>query len=197
MRPIKAEMFYKIRCRGCANKDLKVMETYCRCGEGKKRSSDYISCRDEVGQRKTKCPCFIQGSSCNKKCRCFNCGNGFGKKDCLTPVKRRAKKITSSLPSAKRKRGYDYLNEAGFEVKQGSWTTLETCILHTTESFISSTCISPTTENIFKLYNYVIRQINTDEQKHSANKKAINQIRAKLQCKKNKQEAMLNFVSGL
>ena len=74
-----------------------------------KKSSDYISCRDEVGQRKTKCPCFIQGSSCNKKCRCFNCGNGFGKKDCLTPVKRRAKKITSSSPSAKRKRGYDYL----------------------------------------------------------------------------------------
>lgn len=53
----------------------KVMETFCRRGEG-----NDISCRDEVGQRKTKCPCLIQGSSCNRKSRnlrCSDCSETF------------------------------------------------------------------------------------------------------------------------
>lgn len=186
----------KCRCRVCENKE-KDEETFCRCGQGKNKSTNYVSCHDEDGQRKTKCPCFKQGNSCSRKCRCFNCNNDFGKKDCLTPVKRRAKKITSSSPTTKRKRGYDYLNEAGFEVERGSWTMLETCILHTTESFISSTCISPTTENIYKLYNYVIKHLKSDELKSSANEKTINQIRAKLKYKRSRQEAKLSFLNGL
>ena len=64
----------------------------------------------------------------------------FGVRVSLTSGRRRAQKITSGSPSSmKRKRCSDYLNSAGFEVELGSWTSWETCILNTTESFISST----------------------------------------------------------
>ena len=45
----------------------------------------------------------------------------------------------------------------------GSWTKMETCILSTTESYITSTGIASTSENIHKLYNNVIKSVTSQE----------------------------------
>ena len=41
---------------------------------------------------------------------------------------------------------------------------METCILSTTESYIASICIAPTTENIKKLYNFVVKSVQMQMQ---------------------------------
>ena len=111
--------------------------------------------------------------------------------------KRRAQKITSSSPSSKRKPCHEYLDNAGATINFGSWTSLETCILSTTESYIASTCIAPTTENIQKLYNYVIKGMVSQEGTGSTRFKSLNQVRAKLLHKKKKEEALRGFVGAL
>ena len=145
-------------CIGCTNHTT-VNDSSCRCGEGKRKESMFTSCHGKVGQRKTKCPCFSQGIACGSDCRCLNCQNDFGSRNVLSMRTRRAQKITSSSPSSKRKPIYEYLDQAKAAIKFGSWTTMETCILSTTESYIASICIAPTTENIQKLYNFVVKSV--------------------------------------
>lgn len=111
--------------------------------------------------------------------------------------KRRAQKVTSSSPSSKRKPCHEYLDNAGATINFGSWTSLETCILITTESYITSTCIAPTTENIQKLYNYVIKSMVSQEGTGLPRFKSLNQVRAKLLHKKKKEEALRGFVDAL
>ena len=79
----------------------------------------------------------------------------------------------------------------------GSWTSWETCILNTTESFISSTCIPPTTENIQKLFNFAVKNMRSHEGKRLANVKSLNKVRAKLQQKKEKEKAIRGFLSAI
>lgn len=79
----------------------------------------------------------------------------------------------------------------------GSWTKMETCILSTTESYIASTCIAPTTENIQKLFNYVIKGITSQEEIGLTRTKSVNQVRAKLLHKKKKEEALRGFLSAV
>lgn len=183
----------KCKCIGCGNKNS-AKDTQCRCGAGKRNGEKSTSCHDKLGSRKTKCPCFKQGRACGIKCRCVNCLNDFGARVKSTSGKRRAQKITSSSPSSKRKRCSEYLDSAGFEVQLGSWTSWETCILNTVESFISSTCIPPTLENIQKLFNYVAKNSTSHEEKRLANVKTLNQVRAKLEHKKKKEEAIRGFL---
>ena len=79
----------------------------------------------------------------------------------------------------------------------GSWTSWETCILNTIESFISSTCIPPTIENIQKLFNFVAKNLTSHEEKRVANVKSLNQVRAKLQHKKEREEAIRGFLGAV
>ena len=186
----------KCKCIGCGNQNS-AKDTQCRCGVGKRNKDNSTSCHDKPESRKTKCPCFSQGRACGFKCRCFNCRNDFGVRVSSTSGRRRAQKITSASPSSKRKRCSDYLDSAGFEVELGSWTSWETCILNTTESFISSTCIPPTIENIQKLFNFVVKNLASHEDKRFANVKSLNQVRAKLQHKKEKEEAIRGFLRAI
>ena len=186
----------KCKCIGCENKKS-AKDTQCRCGAGKSNGNNSTSCHDKLGSRKTKCPCFSQGRACGHKCRCLNCLNDFGVRVLSTSGKKRAQKIISGSPSSKRKRCSEYLGSAGFEVQLGSWTSWETCILNTTESFISSTCIPPTIENIQKLFNFVVKNLTSHEGKGFANVKSLNQVRAKLQHKKEKEEAIRGFLSAI
>lgn len=54
----------------------------CRCGQERKLHSpgfeacvDNEAIRGKRSLRKTRCPCFRGGISCNEYCQCFNCKN--------------------------------------------------------------------------------------------------------------------------
>lgn len=64
------------------------------------------------------------------------------------------------------------------------WTRLETCLLHMVESFLYTTCVPPTKENILKLYNYVIAS-NTAIELQS-----LKQISGKLEYLSKRQEEL-------
>ena len=74
---------------------------------------------------------------------------------------------------------------------------METCILSTVESYIASTGIASTTENIQKLYNYVIKGVTSQEGIGLTSTKSLNQVRAKLLHKKKREEALRGFVTGV
>jgi hypothetical protein len=171
---------------------------YCRCGkDNKKRKETYITCEDVEGQRRTKCPCFAQEEGCKINRKCLNCGNKFGIKTNASPKRTRKEKVTSSPSSLKRKRGYTFLSESGFQVEQGGWTLLETCILDTTESFLYSTHIIPNEGNIHELYNYVVKTKILNEMKITVNTKSINQIRGKLRHRQENQDAIKRIYYGI
>ena len=184
------------KCIGCVNR-ITAKVSVCRCGEAKRSNFTFTSCHDKPGQRKSKYPCFSQGRACTKKCRCIHCKNDFGTRDAESIRKRRGEKITSSSPSCKRKPCHEYLDSAGATMEFGSWTKMETCILSTTESYIASTGITPTTENIQKLYNYVIKSVTSQEGTGLTTAKSLNQVRAKLLHKKKREEALRGFLSGI
>ena len=79
----------------------------------------------------------------------------------------------------------------------GSWTKMETCILSTVKSYIASTGIASTTENIQKLYNYVIKGVTSQEGIGLTSTKSLSQVRAKLLHKKKREEALRGFVTGV
>ena len=74
---------------------------------------------------------------------------------------------------------------------------METCVLSTAESYIASTGIAPTTENIQKLYNYVIKGVTSQEGIGLTTKKSLNQVRAKLLHKKKREQTLRGFLSGV
>ena len=188
----------RCKCIGCVNQIAALAKgSVCRCGEGKRSDLTFTSCHDKPGQRKTKCPCFSQGRACTNKCRCFHCKNDFCTRDVVSIRKRRAEKITSSSPSCKRKPCHEYLDSAGVTMEFGSWTKMETCILSTTESYITSTGIASTSENIHKLYNYVIKSVTSQEGIDLTKTKSLNQVRAKLLHKKKREEALRGFLSAV
>ena len=59
----------------------------CGCGRGasnKKSQPEWRSakkfCFQELGERRTLCPCYRAYKPCSELCRCFNCGNTIGKR---------------------------------------------------------------------------------------------------------------------
>ena len=66
-------------------------------------------------------------------------------------------KYTSSPSPLKRQQGEEFMSERNLKVSVGSWTTIEHCILDAVESFLHSTCLLPSEDNITHLYNYVVR----------------------------------------
>ena len=73
---------------------------------------------------------------------------------------------------------------------------MERCVLSTAESYIASTGITPTTENIQKLYNDVIKGVTSQEGIGLTTTKSLNRERAKLLHKK-REQALHGFLSGV
>ena len=69
--------------------------------------------------------------------------------------------------------------------------------LSTTQSYITSTCIAPRTENIQKLYNFVVKSMISQEEKGSTRLKSLNQVRAKLLHKRKREEAFRDFLGAV
>ena len=65
--------------------------------------------------------------------------------------------MVSSPPSLKRTQTSIILGEKGFEINWEKWAIAETCLLETVESFLCTTNVLPTCQNITKLYNFVAK----------------------------------------
>ena len=63
--------------------------------------------------------------------------------------------MVSSPPSLKRTETSKVLGEKGFEIR-GKWTIVEACLLGTVESFLCTPNVLPTSQNITKLYNFMV-----------------------------------------
>ena len=163
------------KCRHCSNNAEVKDFVKCRCGEGRKSTGQgFVSCADIKGERNTTCPCFGSGQGCTESCPCFNCKNSFGTnhpRSANVPKEKR-KKVLSSPPSLKRQRGIQYMRESGMAEPNEGWTTFETCVLHMSESFLYTTCVSPTKKNLLSLYNFVITSKTAKELKVSGKTKS-------------------------
>lgn len=110
----------------------------CRCGKGgvQKRSGDgemKSFCVQIPGERRVSCPCFLAQQGCNN-CKCFNCGNRYGKQD-------NSKKEDSNA-KRKRKREEHFvqrnsvsslhlITERNVDITKTSWSELETFLFET------------------------------------------------------------------
>ena len=195
----------KCRCLNCVNRvkseSSSDIHKPCRCGESRK--SRLMSCADIIGERRTKCPCFTRKQPCTSSCSCHKCGNGYGNRENqafpspTTPEKKRTAKCTSSPSSLKRKRSTLFHKENEMDVKQGSWTLQETCILESVESFLLSTTILPSVHNVTLLYNFVINSSTASRKKLRANQKTTEQVRGKLEFSHRRQEALRRMLYGI
>ena len=131
----------------------------------------------------TRCPCVGKGQQCTKRCRCLN-------------AKKRMPKCTSS-PSLLKRRGEEYMSERKMKVSVGSWTTTEYCILDAVESFLHSTCLLPSEDNITHLYNYVVRSRFARELKLTANEKILKQVKGKLTFEEERYRATVQLTHGV
>ena len=149
--------------------------------------------------KETQCPCFGSGQGCTESCRCFNCKNSFGTnhpRSANVPKEKR-KKVLSSPPSLKRQRGIQYMRESGMAEPNEGWTTFETCVLHMSESFLDTTCVSPTKKNLLSLYNFEFTSKTAKELKVSGKTKSLLQLSGKLEFLKKRQEELRRLNLGI
>ncbi|CAB3996206.1 Hypothetical predicted protein [Paramuricea clavata] len=151
------------KCKGCQNKEkiTTVQSTSnvisCSCGKGKKKSDPlYKSCTD--GVRKSKCRCLKNGWKCTSACECYNCHNQT--KELPVPTQndetKSGKRKRVNPSPYKRAKSKEYLKkEMGHEPLQGSWTHFETFVLVSILSLLSTLPLSPSINDIAKLYNFI------------------------------------------
>ena len=184
------------RCRYRGNverKDAENKTRSCRCGEGNKgKDAEKVACKDVNGKRRTECPCFAAALGC-KGCKCYNCQNSFGMNTVSTPAKEtgqqgKRKSVLSTSPSIKRRRGTENIEKGGSQ--------LESCLLDMTESFLLSSNLTSTKENICILYNYVIENASPKHKALNLSKKSLAQVSGKLEYKKRRAEALWRLASG-
>lgn len=132
---------------------------------------------------------------CTNKCGCYGCSNDYGRREAsnVSSPQKRNIKCTSRPSSLKRKRTDKFLSENDFEIKQGSWTTEETCLLEAVISFLSSASIVLSEENITNMYNFVC----TSAFACTANCKSEGQIKGKLSYVKSRQYALQKMLYGI
>lgn len=195
----------RCRCLNCMNRmdtsEFKA-DQKCRCGEfnrNKPERSRIQACADILGARRTKCPCYVRKQPCTAKCSCHNCGNDYGKSESQSSVaeEKRRVKCTSSPSSVKRKRTTAYHRENGLDIKQGSWTLQETCIVESVESFLFSTSIIPSVHNVTVLYNYVVSTSSAFSNNSCASHKTMEQVTGKLEYCQKRQEALKKMLYGI
>ena len=191
----------KCRCRTCQNKDpnqdeKKVTNSRgCRCGINK--MGDFQSCTDVDGQRRTRCPCFLNSLGCTDLCSCSKCHNPFSRNQVMeTDVKKRASRKRPRHSSYTTTRGQEFLQNNDSEAAQGPWTTLEACMLQTVESFLGTLSnVQVTSKNHAKLYNF---EANTEKAKElglQVRQKSENQIQAKILSLSKMKQAFSNLFS--
>ena len=108
-------------------------QSSCRCGANNKNGGEEVkSFSDTIGKRRTKCKCYKEIRPWTNKCGCYGCSNDYGRREASnvsSPQKSWNIKCTSSPSSLKRKWTDKFLSDNDFEIKQGSWTTEEMCLL--------------------------------------------------------------------
>ena len=104
----------------------------------------------------------------------------------------KSKSGLSSPPSLKGQRGSQFLKENGITNHSGRWSELEGCILDMTESFLYSTSILPSKENISTLYNYVMQSSAGRNSDVKLNTKSLAQVIGKLDYTKRRLDAILS-----
>ena len=193
----------KCRCRTCQNKETskedkeKQKSTGCRCGMNKKGS--FQSCTDIEGQRKTKCPCFRDGSACKSNlCFCKRYKNPFSQFQALeTEVTKSATRKRKRHSSYTRVRGEEFLQASDSEASQGPWTKLEGCMLQTIKSFLGVfTSVPVTAESVEKLYNFLANSEKAKELGLDLGTKSVNQIKGKMLQVLQTKTAFLNLFSS-
>ena len=105
--------------------------------------------------------------------------------------------MVSSPPSLKRTRTSKVLEEKGFEINWGKWTIVEACLLETVESFLCTTNVLPTYQNITKLYNFVANSNCASHLNLTVNPKTEKQVLGKLNLKHSRHGALENLFYGL
>ena len=112
---------------------------------------------------------------------CKNCGNPKGKneKNEASPVGRKRKRESRS--PYKRVRSADYLASVKVEPSQKLWTVYEQCLLMSIASFLTSTLVSPSVDNVVLLFNQVANSSICNESKFPIRAKSNLQIVGKLQ----------------
>ena len=141
----------------------------------------------------------MNGLGC-ENCHCYNSKNIYGEKESSLEKNKdlptgKRKSGLSSPPSLKRQRGSHFLKENGITNHSGGWSELEGCILDMTESFLYSTSILPSKENISTLYNYVIQSSAGSNSDVKLNTKSLAQVIGKLDYKKRRLDAILSCLS--
>ena len=109
----------------------------------------------------------------------------------------RKRKMVSSPPSLKRTRTSKVLGEKGFEINWGKWTIVEACLLETVESFLCTTNVLPTYQNITKLYNFVANSNCASHLNLNVNPKTEKQVLGKLNFKHSRHGVLENLFYGL
>ena len=145
----------------------------------------------------------LNEQACSTLCSCKNhgknCGNVFGQRDAHSmpgsATHRRRK--TLSPPSLKRVRTKTFLDQSEFEVQCGHWTTEETCLLDTVESFLCADNLLPSSKNIGTLYNFFIKSQCAIDLILTASTKTAKQIEGKLNFLHNRQAALENLFYGI
>ena len=189
------------RCKGCKSKTLIYLETEesqnpsedlfctsntsCRCGEDKvKYDANFVACND--GQRKSKCPCLKLGRPCKATCHCKNCANPIAAKippnvdDISPPSEINRKRKRTGTFHYKRVRSADYLISRNLEPVSKIWTAFEQSLLLTVTAFVVSTLVSPSLENIPRLYNHVAESQHCQEAEFPIRTKNALQFAGKL-----------------
>lgn len=161
----------------------------CRCGEVNAKSyPKYIACVD--GIRRSRCPCLKANQGCGTACVCKNCGNpnGKNKKIVASPIGRKRKRESRS--PYERVRSADYLASVNVQPSQKVWTVYEQCLLMTVASFLTSTLVSPSADNVVYLFNQVANSSICKESKFPIRAKNNLQIAGKLQQLEKKRDVL-------
>lgn len=146
------------RCRNCCNiGKISTKPVACRCGQTssakKKGDVTLSSCNDS--KKKSKCPCLRNGVGCSSACRCVQCANVHGTNS-RALVKSPVRKRKRTQASFKREKGSEFIASSGVSSPSEPWTSHESVLLATVMKFIRLTAITPSTENIARLFNYSV-----------------------------------------
>ena len=135
------------KCKGCQTKEeITTVQS----------TSNVISC--SCGKGKKKCRCLKNGWKCTSACECYNCHNQTTELPVRTEndETKSGKRKRVNPSQYKRVKSKEYLeNEMGHEPLQGSWTHLETFVLVSILSLLSTLPLSPSINDIAKLYNFI------------------------------------------
>ena len=135
---------------------------------------------------RVSCPCFLAQQGCNN-CKCFNCGNRYGKQD-------NSKKQDSSV-KRKRKREEHFvqrnsvsslhlITERNVDITKTSWSEFETFLFETLISTVKRKAdgdvLSSDKSYLMKTFNSLCDLVNSSSLPLPVNGKTIKQIEGKL-----------------